>query len=316
MNPFYGNCNKIFKGIIYINLVKINEVVEAYTPIVTEMEKYCEDLIDIKNNLDGASYAEVRSALSKIEEECKTQCKDLKQMQECLRKARWLYQKAESTIVGYSNGKSNGANARGDNKKEDGELGIMESTKALIILLEGEPFLTPRINNNGSFTIGYGFDFTEEEDPEMFNKYFRRDEEGIIVVKTNMSQKDAEETIKKAADAKGITKGLNDFINGKGYGNIEKPLIINQNQYDALFSYFYSNGQEVFTNKKYNEWKEEGGEYEKRAEARKELVDYLISNNGNYDSEKLEELFVNSKGGNIEYEYKDRRKSEANLFIQ
>lgn len=83
------------------------------------MDKYCEDLIDIKNNLDGASYAEVRSALSKIEEECKMQCKDLKQMQECLRKARWLYQKAESTIVGYSNGKSNGANA-GDVDKEGG----------------------------------------------------------------------------------------------------------------------------------------------------------------------------------------------------
>lgn len=51
-----------------------------------------------------------------------------------------------------------------------------------------------------------------------------------------------------------------------------------------------------------------------RAEDRKELRDYLINANGAYDNEKILELFVNSKGANIKYDYENRRETEANLF--
>lgn len=107
---------------------------------------------------------------------------------------------------------------------------------------------------------------------------------------------------------------MNDFIYGRGYGNTSRELSFNQNQYDVLFSYFYSNGPKVFTDSKYEEWEGYGGEYALRAEDRKELRDYLINANGAYDNEKILELFVNSKGANIKYDYENRRETEANLF--
>jgi GH24 family phage-related lysozyme (muramidase) len=193
-------------------------------------------------------------------------------------------------------------------------VSYQDSTKIVVMQLEGTPFLVPRINDNGTITIGYGYDFTKKEDPEMFNKYLKEDDKGNIIVISEMTETEASETIQKAADKKGITKGLDDFINGNGYGNRTKSLKLNQNQYDALFSYFYASGQSVFTDSKYNEWVDYGGEYELRAKAREALRDYLISNNDNYDSQRIVELFVNSKGANIRYDYKERRRIEPNLF--
>ena len=186
----------------------------------------------------------------------------------------------------------------------------------LIVELEGAPFLKPRINDNGTITIGYGYDFTQESDPNMFNKYLKVASNGKIIVTGEMSYEDAKATIKKAADKLGIISALDDFINGKGYGNKVKPLMLNQNQYDALFSYFYSNGKNVFTDSKYNEWIELGGERAKRAEARKELRDYLINQNGDYNADMITYLFVESKGANIKYDYRSRRETEANVFNQ
>lgn len=193
-------------------------------------------------------------------------------------------------------------------------IGFTDSTKQFIIKYEGEPFLTPRINSDNSITIGYGYDFTESEDSATFNKYLTKDSVGNIKVKASMTIEEAEETIKWAADKKRITQGLETFIQGTGKGNEETSLILNQNQYDALFSYFYANGPSVFTDTKYNEWMSYGGEYAIRAQAREELRNYLIEYNGNYDSQKIVELFVESKGANIKYEYKDRRTAEAELF--
>jgi RHS repeat-associated protein len=201
-----------------------------------------------------------------------------------------------------------------DINKKKGNKEYQNSTMKLIMKLEGKPFLEPRINDNGTITIGYGYDFTKESDPDMFNKYLKADSKGNVKVVAKMSTKDAGATIKKAADKIGITSALSDFINGKGYGNKVKPLFINQNQYDALFSYFYSNGKNVFSDSKYNEWIGYGGEYAKRANARKKLKNYLINNNGNYNSSKITKLFVNSKGANIKYDYKSRREAEANVF--
>ena len=85
---------------------------------------------------------------------------------------------------------------------------------------------------------------------------------------------------------------------------------------DYVTQYNYRNSYlaNVFKDSKYEEWIEYGGEYAIRAVARIELRDYLIENNGNYDKEKLIELFVASKGANMNYEYKGRRASEAELF--
>lgn len=66
----------------------------------------------------------------------------------------------------------------------------------LITELEGTPFLQPRINDNGTFTIGYGYDFTKVSDPDMFNKYLKVDRKGNIEVVGKMSIKDAEANIK------------------------------------------------------------------------------------------------------------------------
>lgn len=113
----------------------------------------------------------------------------------------------------------------------------------------------------------------------------------------------------------GVLSNSTQFINGEGQGNSIKALYVNQNQYDALFSYFFSNGQNVFTQEKYEEWKGYGGEYAERAEAREELRRYLIDENGNYDADRIKELFIESKGANIKYDYKTRRSEEAELFI-
>lgn len=107
---------------------------------------------------------------------------------------------------------------------------------------------------------------------------------------------------------------MHNFIHGKGFGNTVRTLLFNQNQYDALFSYFYSNGARVFTDSKYKEWIGHGGEYAKRAKARKKLRDYLINNNEKFSSIQITNLFINSKGGNPKYDYKVRRETEARLF--
>lgn len=99
-----------------------------------------------------------------------------------------------------------------------------------------------RVNDDGTITIGYGYDFTKESDPETFNKYFYIDEDGKIQKKAELEEDDAVKTIYFAAEKKGILQGVDNFINGTGAGNEEKPLKFNQNQYDALFSFFIQMG--------------------------------------------------------------------------
>lgn len=195
-----------------------------------------------------------------------------------------------------------------------GNVGFKETTLEFIIRYEGDPFLIPRINADGTFTAGYGYDFSEETDPEMFRRYFKRDANGKLQVIRTMTLQEARDLVKIAADKKGIIQGLNNFINGTGNGNVGTPLSINQNQYDALFSYFYSNGGNVFADENNNAAIAKGGEIADRAKARVELRDYLINNNGNYDEQTIHNLFVNSKGGNLKYTYEERRTEEANLF--
>lgn len=126
-------------------------------------------------------------------------------------------------------------------------IGYDETTKDLIIKYEGSPFLEVRINSSpDSYTIGYGYDFSEKIDLGMFNRFLTRSSTGEIVKKdVRMTQVEAEKLIKV-----------------------------------------------------------------------KELRDYIINNNGKYDPKKIKELFINSKGGNIKYDYKDRREGEAQLFTK
>lgn len=123
-----------------------------------------------------------------------------------------------------------------------GIVGFKETTLEFIIQYEDGPFLVPRINADGTFTAGYRYDFSEETDPEMFRRYFKRDANEKLQVIRTMTLQEARDFVKIAADKKGIIQELNNFINGTGNGNVDTPLSINQNQYDALFSYFYSNG--------------------------------------------------------------------------
>lgn len=224
---------------------------------------------------------------------------------------------ASGWVQDKNSGKMYWADAEGVINNKNG-IGYDETTKDLIIKYEGSPFLEVRINSSpDSYTIGYGYDFSEKNDLDMFNRFLTRSSTGEIVKKNvRMTQGEAEKLIKVVADKKGITEGVNDFIIGLGSGNTQKSLFLTQNQYNALFSYFYSNGKNVFSDKKYEEWIGLGGEYARRAEARKELRDYIINNNGKYDPKKIKELFINSKGGNIKYDYKDRREGEAQLFTK
>lgn len=207
------------------------------------------------------------------------------------------------------------AKAETDKQEEKMTVGYTDSTKQLIMELEGSPFYEARINNDGTYTIGYGYDFDEKINPDMYYKYLQETATGIKA-KGKMTEQEAQETILLAAKEKDILSNLEQFINGEGAGNTVKKLQINQNQYDALFSYFYSNGPSVFEISKYDEWVSYGGEYEERAMARKELCEYIINNNGNYDAEKVKVLFIASKGANINYNYEARREREAEVFCK
>lgn len=153
---------------------------------------------------------------------------------------------ASGWVQDKNSGKMYWADAEGVINNKNG-IGYDETTKDLIIKYEGSPFLEVRINSSpDSYTIGYGYDFSEKIDLDMFNRFLTRSSTGEIVKKdVRMTQVEAEKLIKV-----------------------------------------------------------------------KELRDYIINNNGKYDPKKIKELFINSKGGNIKYDYKDRREGEAQLFTK
>jgi GH24 family phage-related lysozyme (muramidase) len=202
--------------------------------------------------------------------------------------------------------------------KGAGQVGFSESTKEMVIKHEGfvdEAWINwDSGSNKYIFTIGYGLDFYET-DTELFEKYITTDKQGKYIPKAKMSKEDAEKLIYEASVRKGIYGGLEDFISGKGKGNTQRKLDLTQNQYDVLFSYFYNNGPHVFEDWKYDEWiNSSNRERNIRAEARIELRDYLINKNGAYDSQMITDLFINSKGPNMKYDYQLRREDEARVF--
>lgn len=88
------------------------------------------------------------------------------------------------------------------------KVALQDSTRLLIMKLEGRPFITPRINSDGSFTAGYGYDFTKDSDPESFARYFEVDDYGNIQVKRDLTEQEVKESIDLAADKKGITQAV------------------------------------------------------------------------------------------------------------
>ena len=130
------------------------------------------------------------------------------------------------------------AQESGQNSNVCNNIGFGYSTIMTVISFEGNVGL--RVNGDGSLTIGYGYDFTKESDPDTFDRYFYIDTDGNIQKKRELEDNEAFDTVRLAAEQKKIIEGVDSFISGKGYGNQNKPLVFNQNQYDALFSFVYS----------------------------------------------------------------------------
>ena len=174
------------------------------------------------------------------------------------------------------------------------------STKDFLISVEG--IWRTVVKSGDTYSIGYGMDFTQSSHPELYRKY--------VVNGESITDIDAYNLLDPSINAK-----IQTFIDALDAFTVENSLLFNQNQYDALFSFFYNNGAYVFSDDAYISWVEKGGEYQVRAEARQDLKDYLIAKNGSYDNDKILELFLASKGPSIKYEYVSRRTGEANLFV-
>ena len=172
-----------------------------------------------------------------------------------------------------------------------------ESSRELLKSQEG--LWETAVRSGDVYSIGYGSDFTKESDPDLYEKY--------VLKGQKITPEEASELLDRKVEDYVIA--LDDFIE-------TNDLEFNQNQYDALLSYFYNNGAYVFSQTAYDSWIDQGGEKAKRAKARKELKEYLINNKGNYDDDTIVELFVNSKGPSLKYdvEYVGRRTEEALLF--
>ncbi|MDO4304900.1 MAG: hypothetical protein Q4D94_13415 [Bacillota bacterium] len=181
------------------------------------------------------------------------------------------------------------------NKEKTVNVQYGESTRQF--LKEHEGMWETVVETKGVYSIGYGCDFTKESAPELYQKY--------VINGEKITEEDADILLDEKVVL--FVQELDKFVD-------TNQLDINQNQYDALVSYFYNNGPYVFTDAVYNSWIEKEGEYAVRAEARKCLKEYLINENGNYNEQTIINLFVASKGPNIKYEYITRRTDEANLF--
>jgi len=109
----------------------------------------------------------------------------------------------------------------------------------------------------------------------LFAKHFGRDEFGMTVQTNSITQEEAEDLIYDAAQNRGFVKELKKFIDDSGGGNNKVKLSLNQNQYDVLFSFYWNNGAYVFSDTAYISWISKGGENARRADARRELKDFL-----------------------------------------
>ena len=115
------------RGNFKIYPVKILGIIEEYTPLVTELEQKIKQLETVKNNMDGASYGEVKGALSEIETQLIFQCKSLKELRDGLRSIILAYLKTERKIEDLRMGahkdlsedKSTNPGMEGDDEKDN-----------------------------------------------------------------------------------------------------------------------------------------------------------------------------------------------------
>lgn len=298
---------------------------KAIENLLIKLQGQINDAAAIIAQLDGCH--EVASALTKIKEDVYTETNNVGQLRDVLEQTLRYYKEADKAKdISFAVVKLNGSSnipidqfSKTDNvlEKELEKLlkfiddlkqtldsintsKFCESTKDFLKVQEGiwrTVVKTKRPDGTIVYSIGHGNDFTEESNPDLYEKYVINGEE----ITSEDADRYLDERIAEFGDA------LDNFI-------AENNLKFTQNQYDSLYSYFYNNGPYVFTDDVYNKWVSRGGEYEARAEARKKLEDYLISANGNYDSDLIAEYFVNSKGPSMNHEYVGRRTAEADLF--
>lgn len=179
------------------------------------------------------------------------------------------------------------------------EVGYTNSTAELIKRYES--IWGTVVQTGDTYSIGWGCDFTKESDPDLYEKY--------VIHGECITDEDADKLFdKKVIQYCQVVDELMEDYN----------ITFNQNQYDALTSFIYNNGIHVFSEENYTSGIAEGGKVAERAEARGQLLNYLISNNGNYDDQEIVRLFVNCGGPNLDERfingYRNRREGEANYF--
>lgn len=179
------------------------------------------------------------------------------------------------------------------------EVGYNNSTAELIKSYENIWWTV--VQTGDTYSIGWGCDFTKESDPDLYEKY--------VINGERITIEDADKLFDKKVVqyCQAVDKLMEEY-----------NISFDQNQYDALTSFIYNNGINVFSEENYNLGIAKGGNAAKRAEARKELLNYLTSNNGNYNGEEIVKLFVNCGGPSLDERFKDgyanRREDEANCF--
>lgn len=102
----------------FINLRKINGAAEKHSSMIKELEENIQQLEEVCNQLDGASYGGVKSSIVQIKNELISQSKELKVMQTILKFVVRTYRKSEDRITMLKSGIVVGAAIAGAELKE------------------------------------------------------------------------------------------------------------------------------------------------------------------------------------------------------
>lgn len=84
---------------------KINGILEEYDSIIKELNHYIKNLGEVKNDLEGAVYGNIKGVLNETEEVLKGYSKSFKQLRDGLYNINLTYMKSERKITGMKIGK-------------------------------------------------------------------------------------------------------------------------------------------------------------------------------------------------------------------
>lgn len=223
---------------------KILGVIMEYTSIIKELKKDILQLEIVKNDLDGASYGVVKGANSEIEAQLSDHCKNLEELRDGLRNIILAYVKSERKIVDlkleasmdFSKDSSIDSGIDG-NSKVDETSEFINSTKDYLISQEG--IWRTAVQSGAKYSIGYGMDFTKESHPDLYQKY--------VTNKQPITDQEAYDLLDPIKNKK-----MSTYIDEIDKLIKTNNISLNQNQYDALFSFYYNNGAYVFSDEAYN----------------------------------------------------------------